>query len=86
MRVWVQSVAATPVCLAMCGHSRSYLRSLQDKRNGDTGNIRGQIYDRSSDYTAVVTTATNNRGMICCTEPGLPEVLYMLYIYTFNNM
>jgi hypothetical protein len=25
-------------------------------------------------------------GHICCTEPGLTEALYMLYIHTFNNM
>jgi hypothetical protein len=24
--------------------------------------------------------------MICCTEPGLTEALYILYIHIFNNM
>jgi hypothetical protein len=24
--------------------------------------------------------------MICCTENGLPEALYVLYIHTFNSM
>jgi hypothetical protein len=41
----------------------------------------GQAYDRSSDYTTVVAEATRNKGIICCTEPGLTETLYILYIH-----
>jgi hypothetical protein len=33
--------------------------------------------------TAVVAGEINNRGMICCTEPGLTEALYILYIHTY---
>jgi hypothetical protein len=44
----------------------------------------GQAYDRSSDYTTVVAEATRNKGIICCTEPGLTEALYIFYTHYYH--
>jgi hypothetical protein len=56
-----------------------------DKANCDTGNIRGLNLAAVRHMTiqeAVVAGATNDRAMICCTEPELTEALYIFYIHT----
>jgi hypothetical protein len=62
------------------------MSAILDKAKHDIENMRlklggGQAYDRSSDQTTVVAKATGNKGIICCTEPGLTEALYILYIH-----
>jgi hypothetical protein len=44
----------------------------------------GQAYDRSSDQTTVVAEATRKKGIICCTQPGLTEGLYIFYIHYYH--